>query len=86
MLQKVAIRNEIQTLKRSRLNRELLDEHDIFQKYIDIAFADITDFVQFGQEEEYVIGQFGLVQVEDPVTGKKAPLKQKGQHCPFQGI
>lgn len=71
------IQNEIQTLKQSRLNRELLDEHDIFQKYMDIAFADITDFVQFGQEEEYVIGQFGLVQVEDPVTGKKAPLKQK---------
>lgn len=71
------IQNEIQSLKQSRLNRELLDEHDIFQKYMDIAFADITDFVQFGQEEEYVIGQFGLVQVEDPVTGKKAPLKQK---------
>lgn len=71
------IQNEIQALKQSRLNRELLDEHDIFQKYMDIAFADITDFVQFGQEEEYVIGQFGLVQVEDPVTGKKALLKQK---------
>lgn len=71
------IQNEIQALKQSRLNRELLDEHDIFQKYMDIAFADITDFMEFGQEEEYVIGQFGLVQVEDPVTGKKAPLKQK---------
>lgn len=76
-LVKPKIQNEIQALKQSRLNRELLDEHDIFQKYMDIAFADITDFVQFGQEEEYVIGQFGLVQVEDPVTGKKAPLKQK---------
>ena len=77
LLQSVAIRAEINRLKQSRLNRELLDEHDIFQKYMDIAFADITDFVQFGQEEEYIIGQFGLVQVEDPVTGKKAPLKQK---------
>lgn len=77
LLQSVAIRAEINRLKQSRLNRELLNEHDIFQKYMDIAFADITDFVQFGQEEEYVIGQFGLVQVEDPVTGKKAPLKQK---------
>lgn len=77
LLANTYIRNEIQALKQSRLNRELLDEHDIFQKYMDIAFADITDFVQFGQEEEYVIGQFGLVQVEDPVTGKKAPLKQK---------
>lgn len=77
ILAKPCVKTEIQALKQSRLNRELLDEHDIFQKYMDIAFADITDFVQFGQEEEYVIGQFGLVQVEDPVTGKKAPLKQK---------
>lgn len=77
LLKKVEIIAEINRLKQSRLNRELLDEHDIFQKYMDIAFADITDFVQFGQEEEYVIGQFGLVQVEDPVTGKKAPQKQK---------
>lgn len=77
LLKKVEIIAEINRLKQSRLNRELLNEHDIFQKYMDIAFADITDFVQFGQEEEYVIGQFGLVQVEDPVTGKKAPLKQK---------
>ena len=76
-LAKPCVNTEIQAMKQSRLNRELLDEHDIFQKYMDIAFADITDFVQFGQEEEYVIGQFGLVQVEDPVTGKKAPLKQK---------
>lgn len=77
ILAKPCVKTEIQSLKQSRLNRELLDEHDIFQKYMDIAFADITDFVEFGQEEEYVIGQFGLVQVEDPVTGKKAPLKQK---------
>lgn len=71
------IQNEIQTMKQSRLNRELLDEHDIFQKYMDIAFADITDFVEFGQEEENVIGSFGPVQVTDPDTGKKVPLKQK---------
>lgn len=77
LLGNARVKTEIQALKQSRLNRELLDEHDIFQKYMDIAFADITDFVQFGQEEEYVIGSFGPVQVEDPVTGKKVPLKQK---------
>ena len=77
ILAKPCVKTDIQALKQSRLNRELLDDNDIFQKYMDIAFADITDFVQFGQEEEYVIGQCGLGQVEDPVTGKKAPLKQK---------
>lgn len=77
MLTFVDIRTEIQRLKQSRLNRELLDEHDIFQKYMDIAFADITDFVQFGQEEEYVMGPFGPIQIENPDTGKKEPLKRK---------
>lgn len=77
LLGNARVKTEIQALKQYRLNRELLDEHDIFQKYMDIAFADITDFVQFGQEEEYVIGSFGPIQVEDPITGKKVPLKQK---------
>lgn len=43
--------HEIQLLKQNRLNREMLDEHDIFQKYMDIAFADITDYVTFGTRE-----------------------------------
>ena len=51
MLSNVVIREEILRLKQNRLNREMLDESDIFQKYMDIAFADITDFVEFGREE-----------------------------------
>lgn len=70
------IKNEIQRLKQNRLNREMLDEHDIFQKYMDIAFADITDYVKFGQEEVQVMNMFGPVEVKDPETGKKVPLKK----------
>ena len=68
------IKAEIQRLKQSRLNRELLDEHDIFQKYMDIAFADITDYVEFGREKVQVMGAFGLVEVKNPETGEKEPL------------
>lgn len=50
LLGNTRIKTEIEELKLHRLNREMLDEHDIFQKYIDIAFADMTDFVEFGQE------------------------------------
>lgn len=50
-LRKPKIRDEIQRLKQNRLNREMLDESDIFQKYMDIAFADITNYVEFGNEE-----------------------------------
>lgn len=71
------IRDEISCLKQNRLNREMLDEHDIFQKYMDIAFADITDFVEFGREKEQVMGAFGPVEVNDPETGEKVPLMRE---------
>lgn len=77
LLLNVVIKTEIQRLKQSRLNRELIDESDIFQKYMDIAFADVTDFVEFGQDEEYVIGPYGVVEIKDPETGEKKPLTQK---------
>lgn len=77
LLTKTYIRDEIARLKQNRLNRELLDEHDIFQKYMDIAFADITDFVEFGREEVQVMGAFGPIEVEDPDTGEKVPLMKE---------
>ena len=77
LLGNTRIRDEISHLKQNRLNREMLDEHDIFQKYMDIAFADITDFVQFGREKVLVMGAFGPVEVKDPDTGKKTPLMQE---------
>lgn len=49
------IKTEIKNLKQAKLNRAMLDENDIFQKYIDIAFADITDYVSFGSAELPVI-------------------------------
>lgn len=51
LLRNDKVKEEIQHLKQERLNREFLSESDIFQKYMDIAFADITDFVEFGSEE-----------------------------------
>lgn len=77
LLEKDGVRKEIARLKQNRLNRELLDEHDIFQKYMDIAFADITDFVEFGRENVQVMGAFGPIEVEDPDTGEKVPLMKE---------
>lgn len=47
LLRNVQIQKEIQNLKQDKLNQTMLKEEDIFQKYIDIAFADITDYVEF---------------------------------------
>lgn len=75
-LRNVKVRDEIHRLKQNRFNREMLDEHDIFQKYMDIAFADITDYVEFGREEIQVMGAFGPVEVKDPETGERVTLKK----------
>lgn len=77
LLVKPCIKNEIQRLKQNRLNREMLDESDIFQKYMDIAFSDITDYVTFGQEEVPVIAMYGPVEIKDEETGKKVPLTKR---------
>lgn len=74
LMENAGVREEIARLKQNRLCREMLDEHDIFQKYLDIAYADITDFVEFGREKVQVMGAFGPVEVKDPETGKKTPL------------
>lgn len=51
LLGKDKIKREIMHLKQDRLNREFFSEEDIFQKYINIAYADITDFTEFGSKE-----------------------------------
>ena len=74
LLQNTAIITEIQRLKQERLNREFFSESDIFQKYIDIAFADITDYLEFGTEEVPVMALYGPVKVKDPDTGEEKEL------------
>lgn len=51
LLQKTSIQSEIKKLKANKLNKAMLEPEDIFQKYIDIAFADISDYVTFGRKE-----------------------------------
>ena len=55
LLGNTRIKDEILRLKQERLNREFLSESDIFQKYMDIAFADVTDFVEFGNDDVDVV-------------------------------
>ena len=74
LLGNTRIKEEIRRMKQNRLNREMLSEEDIFQKYMDIAFSDITDYLVFGQKEVPVMGPFGPIKVEDPDTGEKVPV------------
>jgi phage terminase small subunit len=70
MWENVGVRKEIDKQLKEVRDELKLDTQDIVQKYIDIAFADITDFVVFGQEEVPVMGPFGPLKDEDgePLT------------------
>lgn len=45
LLENDGVKSEIMRLKKNRLNREMLSEEDIVQRYIDIAYADINDYM-----------------------------------------
>lgn len=50
LLAQTNIQITIASLKQNRLNRAMLSPDDIFQKYMDIAFSDITEFITFGKK------------------------------------
>ena len=61
LLQNVAVKQEVdrltnECLEEQEINSKLLSKR-IFQKYIDIAFSDITDYITFGKQERE--GEFG---------------------------
>ena len=64
LLRNTKIKEQIDSLLGAECNKEFL-KRSVLQKYIDIALADITDFLEFGQEEVPVMGPFG------PIVDKK---------------
>lgn len=51
LLKNDKVQSEIKRLKQNRLNKELLSAEDVFQKYVNIAFSDITDYVEFDKND-----------------------------------
>lgn len=58
-LKKPKIVKEIKRLKGTMTQDIFIDAMDVLSKYVKIAFADITDYVTFGQREVPVMTMFG---------------------------
>ncbi|MEK5142570.1 terminase small subunit [Paenibacillus sp. FSL M7-0134] len=69
LLKKVEIQNIIRQHKESMIDEIGLNAQRVLMEYMKIAFADITDYVEFGQKEEDVLGLEGDP-VFDPDTGE----------------
>ncbi|CAI3620126.1 terminase small subunit [Clostridium neonatale] len=58
LLRNTKIKEQINKLNAIEFNKEFIRK-SVLQKYIDIAFADITEYIKFGQRDEPVIDKDG---------------------------
>lgn len=58
------IREEIVRVRDGLTQDTLLDKRSLIQKWIDIAFADITDYVKFGRQEEVIYNDDGQPELD----------------------
>lgn len=76
LLRNAKIKSQIDSLIASEFNKEFL-KRSVIQKYIDIAFSDVGDYVQFGQRTKKVWGSDNEgrpVPVIDPETGEQKEI------------
>ena len=60
-------------MKQERFTKDYLTQEDIFQRYMDIAFSDVGDYVRFGRKQmpQWREENGEYVPVIDPNTGKQ---------------
>ncbi len=64
LLRNTKVREEITKVRDGLTEDALLDKRTLIQKWIDIAFADITDYLKFGRQEEVVYGEDGQPEID----------------------
>ena len=65
MLVNACVKQEIDRLKDIKRQQIAVDESDLVEIHMRIAFADMGDYVSFGREEIQVMGMFGPIKDED---------------------
>lgn len=59
LLRHAKVSKEIKRIKQDMTQEIFIDAIDVLQKWVKIAFADVTDYLKFGQKEVEVMGAFG---------------------------
>ena len=74
LLRNPKVKEEIQRLQEIKRQQIVASTEDIVELHMRIAFADIGDYVSFGQEEVPVMAMYGPVWIKDEKTGEKVTL------------
>jgi len=80
------VREQVDKLIGSECNKEFLSR-SVIQKYIDIAFADITDYVQFGEDEKVIYDKDGKARINEKgeIMAKKYNYVRLGESNQVDG-
>ena len=76
LLSNPKIQTHIQSIKDAKIKQSMYTIEDYFQKMMDIAYSDVTDYLEFGQEETLVMSMYGPIKIENS-NGDKELLKEK---------
>lgn len=77
LMQNPIIRDTIKALKRLKFQQILLEREDIVERFIEIAFSDITDFLSYRTEQVPVVNGKGEVKTfQNPQTGEQEILTE----------
>lgn len=74
---KEEVKKEIQRLNELKRQQIGINESDLIDLHMRIAFADIGNYISFGREEVAVMGPFGPITVKDEKTKKKVVLTKE---------
>ncbi len=84
LLSNPKIQAHIQSIKDAKIKQSMYTAEDLFQKMMDIAYSDATDYMTFGQEAIPVMTMYGPAEIKDPITGIKKPLMKKVNYVRFK--
>lgn len=76
LLSNPKIQTHIQSIKDAKIKQSMYTAEDYFQKMMDIAYSDVTDYLEFGQEETLIMSMYGPIKIENS-NGDKELLKEK---------
>lgn len=74
LLSQAKIQAEVRKLREAKLNQIALAESDMIEYHMRIAFADMGEYLTFGQEEIAITKNGVPLEIEDPETGEKTPV------------
>jgi phage terminase small subunit len=77
LLRNPKVKTEIDMMKELKRESIMLTEDDIVERYMRIAFADMTDFIEFGQKDVPIMTKDGPAHFINPDTGEKIILTQR---------